>query len=369
MNPLYLFGREMTPLRKLLMMKAVAGGVPLTEYTATGNPLTFDTNIAKPLNQLLIPWTPTQSGSGDPSPENVRPISGVSGVTVYHSGEDTSDPTSYPVTFPALGKNLLEMKYGNKVPSISTGEMVSSNGWSSDYVRIDNSKNYCLSIQETLTSGNVYVFYYGSDYSYLGVVSHNTQTSFTLNNDSKFSSASFIKVRNDSSQSATINLQLEIGTTATTFEPYTNTVYGGSLDVTTGVLTAKWKYATLNNADIWMQTGTAPIYSHPFDDRKYGTTYGLYCTSFATSKMSSGIPYIRWTGANSSIIGVSINSSSITLSDIKIMASNNEISIAYELEIPLTWQLTPLQVTALIGTNTIWSDTNGSNTAKYLKKG
>lgn len=41
---------------------------------------------------------PVQAGSGDPSPDNVRPISGWDAVEVNHSGADTSDPTTYTIT-------------------------------------------------------------------------------------------------------------------------------------------------------------------------------------------------------------------------------------------------------------------------------
>ena len=50
-NPFFLHGEEFTPVRKLLALKAFAGGVPLTEYTVTGNPVTFETNVAKPLTE------------------------------------------------------------------------------------------------------------------------------------------------------------------------------------------------------------------------------------------------------------------------------------------------------------------------------
>lgn len=49
--------------------------------TASGNHLTL--NIAEPkLDKLRVTFTPTQSGSGTPSPTNVRPISGHSTVSV-----------------------------------------------------------------------------------------------------------------------------------------------------------------------------------------------------------------------------------------------------------------------------------------------
>ena len=86
-NPFYLHGEKLTQVRKLLFMKALAGGAPLSEYDATGNPLTFTTNVAKPLKSLVASFTPVQSGTGDPSPENVRSISGWGWVNVDCSGK------------------------------------------------------------------------------------------------------------------------------------------------------------------------------------------------------------------------------------------------------------------------------------------
>lgn len=59
-------------------------GIPVITATATGNPLTFETDMVKPLKSLVIPFTPIQAGSGDPSPTNVRPISGWTGVNIYN---------------------------------------------------------------------------------------------------------------------------------------------------------------------------------------------------------------------------------------------------------------------------------------------
>ena len=42
---------------------------------------------------------PAQSGGGDPSPENIRPISGLTGMKVSHSGADTSVPEVIPVSW------------------------------------------------------------------------------------------------------------------------------------------------------------------------------------------------------------------------------------------------------------------------------
>ena len=97
MNPLYLFGRGMTPIRKLLMMKAVSGEA---WNTVTAAVAIFNATAAKPL-KISFTLKPVQSGSGDPSPENVRAISGHDSVTLKHSGADISDYDSHTATFPS----------------------------------------------------------------------------------------------------------------------------------------------------------------------------------------------------------------------------------------------------------------------------
>ena len=60
-----------------------------------------------------------QAGSGDPSPENVRPITGWTGCVISHSGADTSNPTTYPITFPTEAGTV----YGAYV-DVTGGELV-----------------------------------------------------------------------------------------------------------------------------------------------------------------------------------------------------------------------------------------------------
>lgn len=79
--------RNLTGLKRLIRAKTAIGTLPeITEYTATGNPATFSTNLIQPLQAFEIPFMPVQSGSGTPSPDNVRPISGWPGVTVTANG-------------------------------------------------------------------------------------------------------------------------------------------------------------------------------------------------------------------------------------------------------------------------------------------
>ena len=82
---------------ELLFLAGASGGGGV-EHTIINNPATFTTDLAKPLRKLLIPFTPVQAGTGDPSPTNVRPISGYSGLTAYRTGKNLYDATSYPLT-------------------------------------------------------------------------------------------------------------------------------------------------------------------------------------------------------------------------------------------------------------------------------
>jgi hypothetical protein len=94
------------------------GGKPIQyeEKIATGNPATFETNINRPLAQFFVPFTPMQTGSGDPSPSNVRNITGWPGFNIYQSGAYTSDPDTIPVSwstqFGTIGGGSLDVTTG-----------------------------------------------------------------------------------------------------------------------------------------------------------------------------------------------------------------------------------------------------------------
>ena len=88
------------PVNKTLQIAAMSGGVELGHVSG---PIASFRSNGDPLRSLLVNIDPVQEGSGDPSPDNVRPISGWDGMTMYHSGADTSDPTTYPITWQSAG--------------------------------------------------------------------------------------------------------------------------------------------------------------------------------------------------------------------------------------------------------------------------
>lgn len=88
------------------------------EGSASGDIATFVDGSDNPLKALKISIVAQQSGSGDPSPTNVRPISGWTGANVYVSGEDTSDPTTYNIDWEDEAGTV----YGGEIKPL-TGEL------------------------------------------------------------------------------------------------------------------------------------------------------------------------------------------------------------------------------------------------------
>lgn len=71
-------------------------GVTKRRYEATGNPVVIPAYVS--LEKLNIKFSPKRAGTGDPSPENVRAITGWDSVKVTVSDKDESH--DYDVTLP-----------------------------------------------------------------------------------------------------------------------------------------------------------------------------------------------------------------------------------------------------------------------------
>ena len=64
------------------------GGGSAILKTVTGAILHITDALAKPAKKLLVNFEPVQDGEGDPSPENIRPISGITGCNISHTGKN-----------------------------------------------------------------------------------------------------------------------------------------------------------------------------------------------------------------------------------------------------------------------------------------
>ena len=513
-NP-YLLNPEWSTLRKLLVLQGGAGG-KLTETEITGNPVAFNTNVAKALTAFTIPFLPVQSGTGDPSPDNIRPITGWTGVTAYRTGKNifpldnlsrgyinssgtfdsqtanilsdyipyvygqkitayiddmsTEKVTSlgvayydaeknyigrdsqgtknvpytfsvysgqgfgyiriwinrdneehsidefksfglyaqfgddftayspytgqsYPVTFPATGKNLLPpMASGSKNEvsiSVSDDGTITINGTANTDTYFDcdfearweqgNSINF-LAFNPVASESNRLSLFVITDKGN-PQVNLNSANAKSVGTASAVTTASRLRLRIPSGVQYTdfvIKPMLQIGgTEPTAYEPFTNTIYGGTLDLTTGVLTVDMASITFDgsNDEDWSyySIATGNLFRYFLNRRKQGALSGSSsivscCNSFSKSiNESTGRTNGHYSGANKNTDFVYDDCTDLT--SWRAYLASNPIQLVYELETPLVYQLTPTEILSLVGDNTIWTDTNGENTIKYQKKG
>jgi hypothetical protein len=162
-------------------------------------------------------------------------------------------------------------------------------------------------------------------------------------------------------------VMLVYGSTApTSYEPYTNTVYGGNLDLTTGVLTAEWNGFCKTWGD-----GTSATDMGDNITRKVFPMVD-YLTPGTNNNMCNIAPYGASEDAKTHFYysGSGATNRNCRLFLPSDTPDSTEIVVITKLSKPFVIAtLAPTQISALIGNNTIWSDANGDCEVKYLKKG
>lgn len=403
--------KNWSTMRKLMLLGAMAGGKAV-EDTATGNPLTFLTELARPLKSLLIPFSPIQTGSGDPSPENIRPILPWDGLTVFGGGKNlfnvnssfqNPSDTTYesntkrifaPFTY-CIGLSATNYFNTSKVIGYSIQDnalkLTDNGGYGIGFaLPLKAGKRYSIQCEGTnfrvngafyakdgsLISTQNSILYEGTRPSYQFVVPENAEMSV------------IVFVCKTSGQEATFrNVQIEYADTATAYEPYkpiTETdivfpspVYGGTLDVVSGVMTVNYGIVDLGTFDYDIEPTTD---EHNFFVRynaipgakKVGnnTLSSYLCGIYKTVK---GTEIYFGLSGDYAISMVDSESPGIRIRDDRfntaseIKTALNGVMLYYELATPQTVQLTSEQITAIKGSNTMWSD-GDSMTAVYLKK-
>lgn len=156
---------------------------------------------------------------------------------------------------------------------------------------------------------------------------------------------------------------------ALSWQTEAGTVYGGTINFTTGVLTVDTAIVTIPQFTGSVEGNglrtdiTLPDYN--------GVAYGdIKCNMFATAhsyaeatgslKTSIGANYQGVLLLNAYVDGAYITS----LNDINALIPVEGCVITYPIATPQTYQLTPQQLTILSGTNCVWSDT-GNTTVTY----
>lgn len=346
--------------------------------SASGAVVSFSDGADLPLKSLNVDIEPVQSGTGDPSPDNVRPISGWSAVNVTRCGKNLLDDVT-----PTVVNAYVSNQNGRPILR-SSGESRTV------IVQMKPNTTYTYTWNQSAISGartddsDVILF---DDYPVVGVtLGYSTGgTMQNANNKRTFNSADYkyaaLKIANiyRSNYEETLSASmLEVGSTATPYEPYNGvtgtidlgqTVYGGTLNPLTGVLTVDRYWWELNTeASKWNKSSSYP--GGFFTD---GANYALNGnrakpeTPFLCSHAKTATTLSEY-GANRNVcymdysINIRIMSDTATKQDWidYLTAQKNAgtpVQICCYLKNPVTIQLTPQQIRSLCGNNTIFADT------------
>lgn len=350
----------------LMQRRRAMMAYPYVRKRTSGAVVHFEDAAEKNLRHCMVNIEPVQAGSGDPSPENVRPISGWTGIKVTreHEGEEEV----YSIEFPAMGKNLFSGKSDRIGHGLSDDgnhvENANYNTWkltlpSGEYIisgfDSGTGSNKVLRECNYDSDGNMISFYKSASSG-----ASKAQLSFTVPENTSYV---LFSIRNSMS-----DIQVELGSTPTAYEPYNNTVYGGTLDVTKGVLVVDRAVQLLDGAGRILkgsQGGFARYSITPQDIIEFNR--GGYASSHF---IVSDIP-IGSNNKNNVISGHPNGNLYLradefeTVDDLRDFLSSNPVTYCGYLVTPITYHLTPTQVTALLGTNNIWADT-GDAAVTYL---
>ena len=331
----------------------------VTEKTTKAAIASFDDGADNiPMKSLLVYIDPVQSGSGDPSPDNVRAISGHSSVKVNARGTNIFDEQFEVGAFGESGGKIIKvsasaLRTKNPIPvKPNTKYRIVTN---------DNSyaQGYFVGMIEDLTTWNGYGIPRTSVNSLevtTGAKTHYMVFALGANYGTTY--------KNDTS--------VNYPSTDTDYHPYNSasqdltislgqTVYGGVLDVVSGVLnitSQKLKFSDLNWAYISSLGLFDAALTNTYKDNPQNCvcdTYKFIGSYVGIAENQMGYLYTRSIGVKDSTFGTDVNA---------FIQARGNVEFTVELRTPIEVQLTPTEVDTLLGSNNIWADT-GDVVAEY----
>lgn len=368
----------------------------LVSEEASGAVASFDDGADDvPVKSLKVSIDPVQSGSGDPSPTNIRPITGHTSATVTRTGKN-------------LLQNTATSKTENGITfTVNADGTVTANGTSTALVNLTVGRVY-------VTAGETYILKAtsggsASTYKMRGVVRNANGGAIdiggTLFQDAYGggdksitmpSNASYMDVYCNVENGKTVTNALYepmvrlASVTDDTYEPYTGqtvtidlngTIYGGTLDVVTGVLTVTQGIYTITSSLTFgglytAGNGVKRLVSSNYIAGAHAIMCDKYKAYYTQNNISdSTLDSIAITSDGRFVITSTLIQSASTAADAKsALFADGNIELVYELATPTTVQLTPQEVTSLLGENNIFADTGNvdviyrADTKLYIDK-
>lgn len=329
---------------------------------------------------LVVDIEPVQAGSGVPSPTNVRPITGWTGAKVTRTGKNLA----YVAETQIYHEQQCTRVFANG------GLIITSAG--GNYGRVGLAFPVKAGVQYTIslraaTNDRVIRIGLSSETGWnntYGVVAGVNEVSSALKMFSKtitaVSDTLYLECYSGSSgRILTIeDIQLELGSTATDYEPYqgdtydiafpseAGTVYGGTLDVTKGELVVDRiveRPTSVRGSQIDTYGRCYCFTTGQVTLMKEANALAM-CDMLASTIATQATFAVNQYGGLSASYFISLDSTYDTITKYNAWLAENEPTIVLWLAEPITYQLTPQQIAMLRGNNALWADT-GDITLTY----
>ena len=350
--------------------------------------------VALAPDSLTVAVTPVQAGTGDPSPDNIRPITGRTGANVYHAGKNllggfaSGTGTGNGLTFVYNGGTHIT------ISGVQTGSNADSpNKWLMDEA-LSNTRSLYVPAGTTLTielkntgltstPGILILFSTEEGITVNSAETTNLKWTVTPSVDVHLIRMRFRgKTVNADYGTISGDVMLYFGdgdteytapvaqtAIAVSWQTEAGTIYGGTLDMLTGALTVTHVATTVGSyswrhLDTWADYVWGTSIQIP---NIYGDRGSVYSDTFATYG-SAGIDENAPTGVinknNSPTNGyIYVKDTAYTTPE-EFAQGRADAVIVYQLATPNVYQLTPAQITMLTGSNTLWADC-GDTTLTY----
>lgn len=338
-------------------------------FTASGSVVQCTPVENSPLD-VQVEITPTQEGTGDPSPENVRPIVGWDAVNVWRAGKNLLDWSKVSASV----YSHYGLSFEKKENSIRVFGTSTQSG--------DLSFNIATTTQSELYGKNFIFSWFTKELSEVYVYGLRTVPENSI----------AIQMNLQEGQVYDFTIQIALGVQKlNAYEPYQGntytvqlgqTVYGGTLDVGMGLVINSLKLLSNQsvlsgvNTPAESQNWVSCFWSNNITDGDRRNNTQIFCSVLPCYEWNGLLQadVFAWYSVNSFGIAGTLTAFNLTGgedNDSILAAVNSYISslpsftFLYELNSPPSIQLSPQQILALSGTNTLFADA-GSVTVSGL---
>lgn len=348
---------------------------PLEE---TGNPVQCYPVSGYPLG-VTASWEPVQEGSGEPSPENIRPIKGRDSVKVERCGENL---LKFPYATSSANMNGLVIT-SQQDGSITVNGTATADTWYAINRNIEKRlpMNTPMALSGCPAGGSTKTYYIGL---YLGGKwfadsgNGNTDVKFTTREVASRVEVSIIK--GTVCNNLTFYPKIEVGTTITPYSKYqstTNTLtlpetaYGGEVDAVTGEGRKTWKMLTLDSTEHWIADDNVVEGMRSYfvpnavavTDTPIATRSTEVCTHYRIMEYNAGVESALLSGELYAYI---VTNRFDSVEGLKAYlaaqhAAGTPVQICYKLKTPTPFTATGAQpLPALAGANTVLTDADSA---------